>query len=357
MTEITSAAIGINGRVVIGRGDGTIEIRDDSGNSMVATSASHKYAVNAIKTTRDGPYFISASDDRTLKVWETETGILVRTFANHAAPVRTCALSEDGRLVFSQSDDKLFKVWELDSGIDLKTLADKDFPYGPDFFHTIKPETAYVGPSAVTPDGRRLLYPSLLHDLDRYDIKQVYLSIWDWNAGDFRRLLTTHTDLVTSVAITANGRLAISASDDRTLEVWDLDQSQKLHVLKGHTDWVKHVVVTADGKRAISATGSGLFASEPEANLRIWDLTNGVELKSLNAGLNVITSLAVTQDGKRIIFTSDSGDLQVWDMETGERIARFNSEYGLFALAVSPDGSTIVTGGKSGKPHLLVLEQ
>lgn len=354
MAEITSAAIGINGHAVVGLSNGTIEIWDGSGDSMLKTQASHKYAVNQIKTTHNGPHFISASDDSTLKVWETETGALVRTLGKHARPVRTCALSADGQLVLSQSDDNVFKVWELNSGLELKTMADKDFPYDVDFFHIVKPETAYVRPSAVTRDGKRLLYPSLVRD--SYDVKRVYLSIWDWNAGDFRRLLTTHIDLINSVAITADGRLAITASDDRTLEVWDLDQSQKLHVLKGHTDWIKHVVVTADGKRAISATGIGLFSNIPEANLRIWDLTKGVELRSLDGGLNAITSLVVTQDGRRIIFTSDSGDLQVWDIETGERVARFNSEYGLFALAVSPDGSKIVTGGKSGKVHLFVLE-
>ena len=352
--SITSAAIGLGGRAVVGRIDGTIEIWNSSSDSMVKTQADHTFAVNEVKTTRDGPHFVSASDDGTLKVWDIETGTLIRTFENHKSPVRTCALSEDGQLVLSQSDDKVFKVWELNSGNELQTVANKDWPYYSDFFHIMKPETAYVGPSAVTPDGRRLVYPSLVRD--SYDVKKVYLSVWDWNAGNLDRLLTTHSDLVNSVAITAAGRLAVSASDDRTLEVWDLDQSQKLHVLKGHTDWVKHVVVTPDGKRAISATGGGLFNSIPEGNLRIWDLTKGVELRALNGGLNVITSLAVTEDGRRIIFTSDTGDLQVWDIETGERVARFNSEYGLFALAVSPDGSTIVTGGKSGKVHLFVLE-
>jgi WD40 repeat protein len=347
-TPITAAAIGIDGHAIVGRFNGTIEIWDKSGDSSMSAQASHSYAVNAVKTTSDGPYFVSASDDGTLKVWETKTGALVRTLEGHASPVRNCSLSEDGQSVISYSDDKVFKVWELDSGVELKALADKDYP------EIVSPGKAYIGSLAFTPDGRRSLYPSVVRD--KYDSRKIYLNIWDWKTDAFHRILTSHTDYVRAVAITADGRVGVSASDDRTLEVWDLDQLKKVHVLEGHTHWIHHVVITPDGKRAISATGTSYFSSTPQADLRIWDLTNGAELKSLNAGLNVITSLVVTRDGRRIVFTSDSGDLQVWDIETGERIARFNSEYGLFALAVSLDGSTIVTGGKSGKVHLLVLE-
>lgn len=352
-TRITAAAIGIDGHAIIGRADGTIQIWDESGDGMMKAQAAHRYIVNAVSTTHDGPYFVSASDDRTLKVWETETGALVRTLEGHSSEVRTCSLSEDGRFVISRSDDKVFKVWELSTGVELKTVADKNFPYDP-ALRIVNPETAYVGSSTVTPDGRRFLYPSVVRD--DYDGKRNYLNIWDWETDAFRRVLTTHTDYVRSVAITADGRLGVSASEDLTLEVWDLDRLQKVHVLKGHTGWVHHVVVTPDGKRAISATGVGFFGSIPESNLRIWDLTDGVEIKSLNGGRNAITSLVITDDSRRIIFTSDSGDLQVWDIETGEKIAAFNSEYGLFALAVSPDGSRIVAGGKSGKIHLFVLE-
>jgi WD40 repeat protein len=37
-----------------------------------------------------------------------------------------------------------------------------------------------------------------------------------------------------AVAVTADGRRAVSASDDQTLKVWDLDSGAELRTLKGH---------------------------------------------------------------------------------------------------------------------------
>lgn len=352
--EITAAAIDTHGQAVVGLGNGTIEIWDRNGAFKSRPLASHTYRVNAVNVTSDGQYFVSASNDGTLKVWEFETGALVRTLEGHSSMVSTCSLSEDGRLIVSQSENNVFKVWELDSGVELKTLADRDFPYRSTLHRTVDPTKAYIRSIAATPDGRRLLYTSSVRD--SADAKKMYLSIWDWESDTFQRILTRHTDYINAVAVTADGRLGISASDDYSLEVWDLEELKQLHVLEGHTEWVRHVVVTPNGKRAISSTGRGPFAYVPESNLRIWDLTQGVEINSLHGGRNLITALAITRDGKRVVFTSGEGTLQVWDIETSERVASFNSDYGLFALAVSADGSRIVAGGKTGRIHLFVLE-
>ena len=46
--------------------------------------------------------------------------------------------------------------------------------------------------------------------------------------------LASHGGGVRSVAVSANGRLALSASDDGTVKVWDLTSGQELRTLAGH---------------------------------------------------------------------------------------------------------------------------
>src|SRR4028119_1154952 len=68
------------------------------------------------------------------------------------------------------------------------------------------------------------------------------------------RTLKGHTGFVNAVAVTADGKRAISGSDDNTLKVWDLTTGKEQFTLKGHSSSVNAVAVTADGKRAISSS-------------------------------------------------------------------------------------------------------
>jgi WD40 repeat protein len=68
------------------------------------------------------------------------------------------------------------------------------------------------------------------------------------------RTLKGHSAGVNGVAVTADGRRAVSASPDTTLKVWDVETGRTLLRLEGHSAAVSGVAVTADGKRAVSAS-------------------------------------------------------------------------------------------------------
>ena len=51
------------------------------------------------------------------------------------------------------------------------------------------------------------------------------------------RTLEGHSDSVNGVAVTGDGRRAVSASSDNTLKVWDLETGRELRTLEGHSDY------------------------------------------------------------------------------------------------------------------------
>jgi len=55
------------------------------------------------------------------------------------------------------------------------------------------------------------------------------------------------------VAATADGKRAVSAVGD-ALKVWDLETERELFTLEGHTWGISAVALSPDGKRAISAS-------------------------------------------------------------------------------------------------------
>jgi WD40 repeat protein len=62
--------------------------------------------------------------------------------------------------------------------------------------------------------------------------------------------------------VSADGRRAVSASDDKTLKAWDLDTGRELRTLEGHSGRVNGVAVSADGRRAVSASGRMVLLME-----------------------------------------------------------------------------------------------
>ena len=75
------------------------------------------------------------------------------------------------------------------------------------------------------------------------------------------------------MALSGDGRLAVSASSDKTLKVWEVESGRELRTLEGHTDWVYGVALSGDGRRAVSASW--------DKTLKVWEVESGRELRTL----------------------------------------------------------------------------
>jgi TIR domain/WD domain, G-beta repeat len=166
-------------------------------------------------------------------------------------------------------------------------------------------------------------------------------------SGQTLRTLEGHTKGVGDVAVTPDGRRAVSASDDRTLRLWDLESGQTLRTLEGHTHSVSAVAVTPEGRRAVSASG--------DETLRLWDLSSGQTLRTLKGHTDSVSAVAVTLDGRRAVSGSFDRTLRLWDLESGKEIATFTGESYVGSCGVTPDGRTIVAGDHLGRMHFLRL--
>src|ERR1019366_5339496 len=62
------------------------------------------------------------------------------------------------------------------------------------------------------------------------------------------RSLEGHAGSVTGVALSGDGRIAVSASDDQTLKVWEVASGRELRTLTGHSSRVSGVALSGDGR-------------------------------------------------------------------------------------------------------------
>ena len=90
------------------------------------------------------------------------------------------------------------------------------------------------------------------------------------------------------------------------LRLWDLESGQRIRTLEGHTEWVIAVAVTPDGRRAVSGSA--------DRTLRLWNLGSGKKIAAF-AGDGEIGSCAVTSDGRTIVGGESSGRVHFLRLE------------------------------------------
>ena len=67
-------------------------------------------------------------------------------------------------------------------------------------------------------------------------------------------VLKGHSEVVTSVALSQDGKLLISGSDDKTIKVWNLEDRREEFTLQGHTSEVTSVAISQNGKYLASGS-------------------------------------------------------------------------------------------------------
>jgi WD40 repeat protein len=102
----------------------------------------------------------------------------------------------------------------------------------------------------------------------------------------------------------------VSGSGDRTVKVWDAETGRELLTLQGHTNTVTTVAVTPDGKRVVSASD--------DRTVRLWDSTTGYETMALKMTKEGVRAMSVSPDGKRI-FAVGTNSVKVWDASMSQQ--------------------------------------
>jgi cytochrome c len=184
---------------------------------------------------------------------------------------------------------------------------------------------------AISPDGKLAVSGS-------FDTSAIR---WSLDRDAAIEVLRFHEGAVNAVAYLPDGRVATAGEDGR-IALWRASEPQPVSVLEGHTAPVVALAVSPDGKMLASASW--------DHSARLWPLDGG-RPRLLEGHTQNVNGVAFARDSRAIITAGYDATLRIWPLDNGAPTV-VTLPTPLNAVAVAPDGE-IVTAGADGKVHLL----
>ncbi|MBY0228841.1 MAG: WD40 repeat domain-containing protein, partial [Gemmataceae bacterium] len=146
---------------------------------------------------------------------------------------------------------------------------------------------------------------------------------------------------IRGIAVTSDGKRAITAGTDQKLIVWDLDAGKQVREITGHEGWCWEVAISKDDKECLS---SGTL----DGTMRLWDIGTGKELKKYKGHASRVYGVAFSPDGKHVASGGADKEttIRIFDRASGDEVRKLEGHTGyVWRIAYSPDGKKLASIG------------
>jgi WD40 repeat protein len=314
-----------------------------SGKELLPTSG-HEREIQALQFSPNGRTLFSQSGDDSIRSWQVSTREETSRLLDHVSAGGSMALSADGRSLVVGTWNDIF-LRDVSAGLPEKV----------DRFRIRAREKGSIR-LAFAPDGKTFAWAV------GYTMKKADYGVHLVGAqtGEEVRILKGHRGMVTAISFAADGKTVATASADfrgeNSIRYWDLSTGEELRKFDVRpADSDGHYV---RGYVAFSPD-LGVLGSSDDRSLALRDGATGKEFARLSCEGGLILSAAVFSPDGRYLAVAESraqtepppevtlpDRIRLWEVATGTALATFVHGQGrVAALAFSPDGRTLVSGG------------
>lgn len=317
-----------------------------------ATARLGKGRIYSLRYTVDGGRLV-VSTSIGIRSYDTTNFNEIYLISKHARWASHLTMSPDGETFASVDENGKIHIWDVDTGKHRKHLENtvnvRRMNYSRDgntlsvlgengsvlLLDTESWEAKHEIKEVIDHTQNRILHVSMnsTNFLIASGNRDGTVSIYDPFGSEPKEMSVTHGDMVFWVTFNHDGTRLASRSREY-IRIWDTEtgeQKQHLDIVKGGGG----LAFSPDGKLLADYTNSG--------HIQLFDVDTGRQFSTLVHPTARIRTVDFSSDMLTLASTSEDGSIRIYNILTGEQIHAIHDFFGDFTcIDVSPDGKTIV---------------
>jgi eukaryotic-like serine/threonine-protein kinase len=205
-----------------------------------------------------------------------------------------------------------------------------------DSLQTLHGHSNTISALSVSPNGKTLASAS----------RDETVRIWDLESGRLLKTLTESHGHLNSVSFSKDGKLLATGSDAGLATVWDLASDKVLTTIEGV---VPRVVFSPNSDLLAIGLHGGITGMGKPASVTLW---NSALQKTVGMISNSGDRVAFSPDGKTMAIGSFENAIRLWNVTTGDEIRGLTNSGNVIALAFSSNGKTLASSTWEGGVNL-----
>ncbi len=365
-------ALGPDGRwLAVQTSDGRLQLLSTDGQGSPITLGDRRGYYAALAFSPDGTTLASVAD-HSLMLWDLASARERMSLGGHKESITGIAFSPDGALVATTCNDQMTRIWDARDGRALAVLPGPGWMSAPAF----SPDGNYLAASALGSvclyqlkgrrEQRRLVghkfgvqclafhprSPRFASGSDDHDV-----IVWDADESRLLRQWTAHKIFVAGLAYSPDGSLLASTrgdgggneDDDCSIHLWDAENGtlRKRLPRPGAPQGIRTLAFDPSGRRLASGNKDG--------TVLLWDVDGGQILRYEKLESFEVLSAVFVDGGRHLVVGQMNGTVTLFDLEGSSPARQTRLPYGFGRLAADARGNRLIVGDARGGVTALAL--